>query len=433
MDFGRCLDRGMAMISATSNRASGSGPQPGWRRLGLLLVVLGPGLMVMLADTDAGSIVTAAQSGARWGYSLLLPEIVLIPAVYLVQEMTVRLGLGTGKGHGALIREHFGMPWAMVSVMTLFLSAIGALITEFSGIAGVGSLFGIDPRWSVSIATAILIGLGVSGSYRRVERIGVTAGLFELLLIPAAVFAHPHPAQLWHGLTTIPAGHASYRLLLAANVGAVIMPWMIFYQQSAVLDKGLIPAQAVPARWDTAAGAVLTQLVMIAVVVMVASTIGRVHPHQPLQTVQEIARGLAPFLGGPGARVVFGLGVLGASFIAALVVSLAAAWGLGEVSGLPHSLNTPVHQAKGFYLIYTLIHVGGALLIFSGINLIRIDVDTEIMNALLLPVVLGLLLILESRALPPPWRMRGLHKFAAWALSAAIIAFALYTGVQFIA
>ncbi len=421
------------MISPTSNPASRSGLSRRWVRLGLLCAGLGPGLMVMLADTDAGSIVTAAQSGARWGYSLVLPEILLIPAVYLIQEITIRLGLGTGKGHGALIRERFGWPWAVLSVTTLLLSAIGALVTEFSGIAGVGSLFGIDPRLSVSIATGILILLGLSGNYRRVERIGVAAGLFELLLIPAAIFAHPHAAQLYHGVTSIPAGHPSYRWLLAANVGAVIMPWMIFYQQSAVLDKGLIPTQALHARWDTAVGAILTQLVMIAVVIMIAATIGRVHPHQSLPTIQAIAKGLIPFLGHWGANVVFGLGVLGASFIAALVVSLAAAWGLGEVFGFGHSLNAPVHQAKGFYLIYTLIHIGGAMLIFSGINLVRIDVDTEIMNAMLLPVVLGFLLILEARALPFHWRMRGLHKFVAWALSAAIIGFALYTGVQLIA
>ncbi len=210
------------------------------------------------------------------------------------------------------------------------------------------------------------------------------------------------------------------------------MPWMIFYQQSAVLDKKMTPTQSRSARWDTAIGSVVTQLVMIAVVVMVAATIGRTDPGRPLNTVQEIARGLMPFLGTYGAKIVFGMGVLGASFIAALVVSLAAAWGVGEVFGFNHSVNQPIREARWFYLIYTLAHVGGALLVIAGFNLIRIDVDTEVLNALLLPIVLGFLLLLEAKVLPGEWRMRGLHKWIVWILSALIMAFGLYMGIQLI-
>jgi Mn2+/Fe2+ NRAMP family transporter len=130
----------------------------------MLLATFGPGVIVMLANTDAGCIVTAAQSGAQWGYAMVLPQIILIPIVYLIQEITVRLGAVTGKGHGELIKTHFGTKWAFVSVGTLFLSSIGALVTEFSGIAGVGNLFGISPKFSVSIATLVLILLGVTAT-----------------------------------------------------------------------------------------------------------------------------------------------------------------------------------------------------------------------------------------------------------------------------
>ncbi|TAN27004.1 MAG: divalent metal cation transporter, partial [Actinomycetota bacterium] len=135
------------------------------KRLALaILAVWGPGLVVMLADTDAGSLITAAQSGAKWGYRMVLPQLVLIPILYVVQEMTVRLGIVTGKGHGALIREHFGKGWALLSASTLFLSAIGALLTEFAGVAGVGELFGLPRTLTVPVATAFLIGVGVTGN-----------------------------------------------------------------------------------------------------------------------------------------------------------------------------------------------------------------------------------------------------------------------------
>ncbi|MCL6442987.1 MAG: divalent metal cation transporter [Alicyclobacillus sp.] len=402
------------------------------RRLLQVLAVFGPGIIVMLANTDAGCIITAAQSGAQWGYSMVLPQIILIPIVYVIQEITVRLGIATGKGHGELIREKFGKTWAYFSVSTLFLSAVGALITEFTGVAGVGELFGISPFYSVTAATIALIVLGLTGSYKRVERIGIAVGLFELLLVPAAIMAHPNSHDLWNGLKTIPIRDSSYVFLLAANVGAVIMPWMIFYQQSAVIDRHLKPQHLQGERWDTVAGSILTQIVMIAVVVMIAATIGKTNPNQPLTGVSEIANGLLPFLGVRGAKVIFGLGMLGASFVAALVVSLAGAWGIGEVVGFKHSVNHKVKEAKWFYLVYTLAHIGGALLVFSGINLVNLSVDTEVMNALLLPVVLGFLLLLEAKVLPSEWRMKGIYKWIVWTLSGVIMTFGLYMGLSLV-
>jgi Mn2+/Fe2+ NRAMP family transporter len=396
------------------------------------LAIFGPGIIVMLANTDAGCIVTAAQSGAQFGYAMVLPQILLIPVVYLVQEITVRLGAVTGKGHGELIRERFGMKWAILSVSTLFLSSIGALVTEFSGIAGVGNLFGIPSWFSVSLATILLIVIGLTGSYKRVERIGIAIGLFELLLLPAALMAHPNNPQILHGLATVPLGEQGYVFLLAANVGAVIMPWMIFYQQSAVVDRGFGKAQIRGSRFDTAIGSVITQLVMISTVVMIAATIAQKNPNHPLNTVEEIAQGLIPFLGTFGAKVIFGLGMLGASFVAALVVSLAGAWGIGEVWGFNHSVNHKFHEAKWFYLIYTAAHIGGAILVFSGINLVHLDVDTEVMNALLLPLVLLFLLLLEAKVLPPEWRMKGPYKYAVYLISGIIMLFGLYMGIQMI-
>ncbi|WP_068177448.1 divalent metal cation transporter [Mycobacterium sp. UM_CSW] len=411
--------------------ASDQPPEPAsrrgrWLRWGLL-TVWGPGLVVMLADTDAGSLITASQSGAQWGYRMVLPQLILMPILYVVQEMTVRLGIVTKKGHGALIRERFGRFWAWISAFTLFASAIGALLTEFAGVAGVGELFGVS-RWvSIPIATAALLALALTGSYRRVERIGLIIGSAELAFLVAMVMSRPEPKAFVEGLKSMPLGNSSYLLLIAANVGAVIMPWMVFYQQGAVVDKHLSVATIRQARHDTAAGAVLTQLIMISVVVTVASTIGAHGGEAALNTVGDIANALTPYLGRVGGTVLFGLGMLGAALVAAIVASLAGAWGLSEVFGWKHTLNQRPNRATAkFYITYGLAHVIGAALVLASVDLVNLAVDVEVMNALLLPIVLGLLLALESRALPEEWRMRGPRKYIAWALCLVVMGFGLY-------
>jgi Mn2+/Fe2+ NRAMP family transporter len=398
------------------------------RYWGLALAGLcGPGLIVMLADTDAGSVITAAQSGARWGYGMILPQLLLIPVLYVVQEMTVRLGILTRRGHGALIRECFGRWWALLSAGTLFVSSVGALITEFAAVAGVGAMSGV-PRWvTVGIATAFLIGLSLTGSYRRAERIGIAIGLAELAFIPAMVLSHPSLPALVHGALTPPAGNSGYLYLLAANVGAVIMPWMIFYQQGAVIDKGLGAASLRGERRATAVGALVTQVIMIAVVVILAATVGRAGGGGSLNSVGEISAALRPYLGATAASVLFGAGILGAALVAALVSSLAGAWGLAEIFGWKHTLNErPSRRTAGFYLAYAFAHVAGAALVLASADLVSLAVDAEVMNALLLPVVLGFLLALERRALPAQSRMRGARKWTAWGLCLVTMAFGLY-------
>jgi Mn2+/Fe2+ NRAMP family transporter len=381
----------------------------------------------MLADTDAGSVITAAQSGAQWGYRMILPQLILVPVLFVVQEMTVRLGILTGQGHGALIRTSFGRWWALLSAGTLFLSSVGALITEFAAVAGVGEMFGVS-RWvTIPVATVFLVALSMTGSYRRAERIGIAVGLAELAFIPAMIMSHPSVAAMGSGLVSLPLGNPSYLYLLAANVGAVIMPWMVFYQQGAVIDKGMRARSMRGERRATAVGAFLTQVVMIAVVVLLGATVGQSHPGAALNTVGDISAALRPYLGGVGAKVLFGGGILGASLVAALVSSLAGAWGLAEIFGWKHSLNSrPSRQSAGFYLVYAFAHVAGAVLVLISVDLVSLAVDAEVMNALLLPIVLGFLLALERRALPPSARMKGFHKYVTWALCLAVMCFGLY-------
>jgi Mn2+/Fe2+ NRAMP family transporter len=229
------------------------------------------------------------------------------------------------------------------------------------------------------------------------------------------------------GLKSMPLGNSSYLLLVAANVGAVIMPWMVFYQQGAVVDKHLSVATIRQARHDTAAGAVLTQLIMISVVITVASTIGAHGGAGALNTVGDIANALTPYLGRVGGTVLFGLGMLGAALVAAIVSSLAGAWGLSEVFGWKHTLNQRPNRATAkFYITYALAHLVGAVLVLASVDLVNLAVDVEVMNALLLPIVLGLLLALEARALPEEWRMRGPRKYVAWVLCLVVMGFGLY-------
>ena len=203
---------------------------PAAGRLSGFLRVAGPGLLVMLADTDVGSLITAAQSGARWGYSLLLLQILLVPVLYVVQELTVRLGTCTGRGHGELIRAHYGPVWAWISFLGLAVAGVGAIVTEFSGIAGIGDLFGV-PRWaSLGLPVVALLTLVYTGSHRRIERIAIAVGLFELVFIGLAVAARPDPGAILASFASAPLGDGAYRVLVAANIGAVVMPWMIFYQ-----------------------------------------------------------------------------------------------------------------------------------------------------------------------------------------------------------
>ncbi len=397
-----------------------------WLVVGIL-AVWGPGLVVMLADTDAGSLITAAQSGSEWGYRMVLPQLVLVPILYVVQEMTVRLGILTNKGQGALIRERFGRGWALLAAVPLFASAVGALFTEYAGIAGVGELFGVPRTLTVPVAAAFLIGVAMTGSYRRAERIGIAFGLAELVFIPAVVMAHPSLSAIGRGLGHVPLDNSSYVFLLAANVGAVIMPWMVFYQQGAVLDKGLQPANIPSERRDTAVGAGLTQLIMIVVVLTFAATVGRSHPGATLRTVRDMSSALRPFLGAVGGKVLLGTAVLGAALVAALVASLAGAWGISEVLGWTHTLNErPDRKTAKFYISYSFAHVLGAAIVLLSLNLVRLVIDVEVMNALLLPIVLGFLLVLEARALPSEHRMHGARRVIATGLCLAVIVFGLY-------
>ncbi len=391
--------------------------------------VAGPGMVVMLADTDAGSVITAAQSGAQWGYQLLMLQLILAPILFVVQELTVRLGIVSGRGHGDLIQQHFGRTWALVSVGTLVVACIGALLSELSGLAGVGLMFGI-PAWLTMLGVVGgLVAMAFTGSYLSVERIAICIGAFELVFLLVAWRAHPDPYAMIAGSITIPWKDPKYLYLVAANIGAVIMPWMVFYQQSAVVEKKLTIDDLPAARWDTAIGAVVTQVIMAAVLIATAATLGMTHKGAALDTVQQIADAITPFLGQGAGKILFAMGMIGSALVATIVVTLTAARTMGELLGVKHSLDHAPTEAPWFYGIYTAALVAGGGFVASGVNLVSLSVGVQVMNALLLPLVLGFLYLL-ARRLPQPYRLQGWYAAVVAAVIWLAAGFGVYAGLS---
>lgn len=396
-----------------------------WRRF---TVVAGPGLVVMLADTDAGSVITAAQSGAEWGYRLLLLQVILVPILYMVQELTVRLGIVSRKGHAEMIRDHYGRGWAWLSVSTLVLACVGALLSELSGLAGVGLLMGVPAPVTMVLVVGALIVMAYRGSYLTVERIAIAVGAFELVFLAVALEAEPDWAALATGSVDIAWQDPKYLYLVAANIGAVIMPWMVFYQQSSVVEKKLTIEDLPAARLDTGIGAILTQVIMAAVLIATAATLAGKTESGALDNVQQIAQAITPYLGETTGKLLFGLGLSGSAMVATIVVTLTAARTLSEVLGVKHSLEHEPAEAPWFYGIYAVTLIGGAALIVSGVNLVSLSVGVQVMNALLLPIVLGFLYLL-ARRLPAPHRLQGAYAVVVGVVIAAAVGFGLYSGV----
>ena len=288
--------------------------------------------------------------------------------------------------------------------------------------------------WVPAPVTMILIVgaltfMAYRGSYLAVERIAIAVGAFELIFVLVAWQAKPNLGALAAGSTSIPLLEPKYLYLVAANIGAVIMPWMVFYQQSAVVEKKLTPADLPAARFDTAIGAAVTQIIMAAVLVVTAATLSGAAQPVSLSTVQQIADAITPFLGITTGKILFALGLSGAAVVATIVVTLTAARTVSEVLGAKHYLEHEPHEAPWFYGIYTAALIAGALIVVSGVNLISLSVGVQVMNALLLPIVLRFLYLL-ARRLPSPHRLQGVYAVFVAIVIAATVLFGVFSGLS---
>lgn len=375
-------------------------------RLQRLAATLGPGLVVMLADTDAGSVLTAAQSGAQWGYRLLLLQFLIIPLLFMVQELTVRLALSSGKGYGELVLQRFGRGWARLSTTALILSCFGALLTEMSGLSGVAQLYGVPVWQSVAVLALLIFLMVASGSYRQVERMAMLLGVAELAFLWMAWRAWPQWSHIRQQLLQLPLHDSSYLYLLAANLGSSVMPWTVFYQQSALIDKGLNLADLRAARMDTMLGAVLCQLITAAVLIAAASVFAG-HGAVLLDTIPELATAFGAALGPVAGRLLFALALSGGALVATIVVCLSAAWALGELGGRHHALAEHPRAAPWFYAAFALMLLLAAAVVAISPSLVRLSIATGVLNALLLPLVLCFLYRLARSELPAGLRPQG--------------------------
>ncbi len=380
---------------------------PGCRAAYVALAAIGPGLLVMLADADVGNVVTAAKAGAAFGFRLLPLFVGLVPVLYIIQELTLRVGVLTRRGPGELVAERFGGGWSVIAAVGLVMAVLAPLVTEFTGVAGVGELYGVSRTIGMPLAGAILLAIVATGTYRRIEFLTLWIGLFQFAFIAVAVTARPDPHRVIHEMTDIPFANHAFLFLAAAIIGACFNPWMMFYQQSAVVDKGLRLCDLKVSRVETAVGALIAQLMTAVVLFAVATSFGPSGSDRALETVGAISVATKPLLGPTLGPLVFSVGVLGASMVAAVVCSLSPAWGIGELCGLRRLLEREPRRLRWFFVIYVAGVVCAAALVLLSPNLIWLNILAQIVNVFLLPLVTTFLILPAATCLPHRLSLRG--------------------------
>jgi NRAMP (natural resistance-associated macrophage protein)-like metal ion transporter len=371
------------------------------RQLLLLLSVIGPGLITANVDNDATGIFGYSLAGANYGYDLLWAVVLVTISLAVVQEMVARMGVVTGKGLADLIRERFGVRITFWSMLLLLIANVATTVAEFAGIAGAMDIFGISPLIAVPIAAVVVWVLVIRGSYKYVERILLVLCVIYASYIFSAFLVHPDWAQVLHQTVspTLPHGKGEplgYLLTLVAVVGTTIAPWMQFYQQSAIADKRISVAHLNYERIDTYVGSFLTDFVAFFIVVCTGATLF-VH-HIQINEAKDAALALAPLVGGNGriAEILFAIGLLNASLMAASVLPLSTAYSIAEAFGWERGVGRTFKEAPQFLSLYTFVIVVGAgvTLFVPGDQLVFVLNLPNIVGGMLLPLVLVLMLLL---------------------------------------
>jgi NRAMP (natural resistance-associated macrophage protein)-like metal ion transporter len=364
------------------------------RRFVAVLAVLGPGLIAANAGNDAGGVATYASAGAQFGYRTIFIMLLVTVALVIVQEMSARLGAITGEGLVSLIREQFPLRAAAAAVACLVVANLGLVVSEFAGIGAAFELFGVSRYITVPIAAVAIWSIVVFGSYRYAERVFLLLGLAFVTYPIAAVLGHPH----WQTMATqavVPhlEMNRAFLLLAVALVGTTITPYMQLYQAAAVADRGMGADDYKLVRLDTVVGTVAAQVVSICIIIATAAAIGGTGA---LASAEDAAKALEPVVGS-GAKVLFGIGLLGASALAAAVVPLSTAYALSEAVGVERSVSRSFREAPAFLGLFTgQILIGAAFALAPG-NLIKLLINTQVLNGLIAPIFLVFLLILAGR------------------------------------
>ena len=391
----------------------------------MLLAVLGPGIITANVDNDAGGITTYSVAGAHYGYALLWLMPLLAVALIVVQEMSARLGVVTGKGLGSLIREVMGVRLAAVILGILMLANLANTVSEFAGVAASMEIFGVSKYVSVPLAAAGVWLLIVKGSYRRVERVFLAASALYLTYVVSGVLAHPDWSQVVQA-TLHPSFQleAGYVILMVTIIGTTIAPWMQFYQQSSVADKGLRVSEVAYERLDVVVGALFAIFVASFITIACAATL---YQHGlSIETAQDAALALRP-LAGPYASALFGLGLLNASVFAAAILPLSTAYVVCEAFGWEAGVGRELSQAPVFFAIYTtLIGLGAGVILLPIRSLVQAMMASQTLNGVLLPVILVvMLLLINNRRLMGRSVNGRLFNVLSWLIVAALVALTL--------
>ncbi|AEA22323.1 natural resistance-associated macrophage protein [Pseudonocardia dioxanivorans CB1190] len=364
------------------------------RRLVAALAIAGPGLIAANAGNDAGGIATYASAGAQFGYRTLFFMLLVTVGLVLVQEMCARLGAYTGVGLGALIREQFSIRVSAFALLCFAIANIGLVVSEFAGIAAGMQLLGVSRYISVPIAAAAIWGLVIFGSYRYAEKIFLVLSMAFLAYPIAAILAHPDWAEAGAQLA-LPHFVASkdFLLLGVALIGTTITPYMQFYVAAAVADRGIGPADYPRERVDTVVGSIFADVISIFIIIATAAAITT---RAPLDSAAQAATALEP-VAGRFAGQLFGLGLLGASALAAAVVPLSTSYAVAEAVGVESSVSRSFRQAPLFLGLFTgQIVLGAAIALIPG-NLIELLVQAQVLNGIITPILLAYVLILANR------------------------------------
>ncbi len=368
-----------------------------WKAARLYLILAGPGIVVMVADNDAGGITTYAATGAKYGYHLIWFLLILIPVAYYVQEMTVRLGAVTKRGHAEAIFDGFGAFWGWFSLLDLMIVDWLTLVTEFVGMTAAVAIFRVPP-WITVVAVIVLMAVIVlHGRYWTFEKLALLFCALNLIYIPAAFLVHPSLRDvLQQGLIPNFAGGFNGQLFffLMANIGTTIAPWMLFFQQSAVVDKGMLEKDIPWGRFDTLLGSFVTVIVAVFIVIVTGTVLPGVDIDSAAQAASELMktdRYVGTFLA---------IGLFDAGLLGAICISLASSWAFGEIFGWAHSLNTKIRQAPWFYATYFFMLVtSGLIVLIPHAPLVLITLFVQVIAVTLLPAALVfLILLLNDRA-----------------------------------
>ncbi len=404
-------------------------------RWGMLLwLLVGPGILVMLGENDGPSMISYATTGAQYGIGFFLPFIVLTFAMaFVVQEMTVRLGAVTKRGHAELIKERYGRFWGFFSMADLVFGNLLTLVTEFIAVrAGLG-FFGVPPALAVLGAFFLIVAIVATKSYWTWERIVLGFAVFNLLFVPVAILAHPVSSDVVRAFFTwgpIAGGvTVGFILLLISNIGATVTPWMIFFQQSAVVDKGLTPADIRHGRIDTAIGALIAAIAAIATVL--ATTPLFIH-HIDVSSLQgaDFAKALIPYVGNIGATL-FALGLFEAGIVAAITISLSSAYAFGEVTGRPHSMNSSFRDGWPFYtVLLTAAGIAALLVLIPNAPLVFITIIVNVIATLSMPpAIVFLLLLVNDREIMGEHANRGWSNFFGIGVTVFLVVVGIIFGI----